>query len=53
VKLLVIWSVAVGHSLLNSHVPRNEKKKLDILTMKIKPTPSTPELNAPNQQEIV
>lgn len=40
------WLVAVGSSLLSCHLQRrNKKKKLDILTAKIK--------LAPNQQEVV
>ena len=34
--LVYCWLVAVGCSLLGSHAQRNEKKKIDILLVKIK-----------------
>jgi hypothetical protein len=44
------WLAVVYRGLLNSHTQRrNKKKKLDILTAKIKLIPR----NAPNQQEVI
>ena len=50
--IVVGWLVAVGSGLLNSQAQRqNNKKKLDILTTKIKLAPK--ERNTPSQPKVV